>query len=153
MLDESISRRDALLAMGAVSPASLLAGLGTDYPDSLVSGILDVSRFGTKGDGKTDDTDAIQKAIDGLPKDGGVVYFPPGRFATRGVRCASHTTLLGFASWSYGKDGSTVLTPATEDQPCLLDCRQCVGTRIPGAQPQRTEEGKGHARNPFQVPE
>lgn len=36
--------------------------------------------FGAKGDGSTDDTDAIQAAIDSLPDGGGTVYFPAGTY-------------------------------------------------------------------------
>uniref|UniRef100_UPI003A8988CE glycosyl hydrolase family 28-related protein n=1 Tax=Kitasatospora sp. SC0581 TaxID=3394360 RepID=UPI003A8988CE len=40
-----------------------------------------VKRFGAKGDGKTNDTKAIQKAINAIDKDkGGVIYFPTGNY-------------------------------------------------------------------------
>ncbi len=41
---------------------------------------VDVRAFGAKGDGKTDDTAAIQAAEDSLPDQGGTLYFPPGTF-------------------------------------------------------------------------
>ncbi len=41
---------------------------------------VDVRAFGAKGDGKTDDTTAIQAAEDSLPDQGGTLYFPPGTF-------------------------------------------------------------------------
>ncbi|MGH7451063.1 MAG: glycosyl hydrolase family 28-related protein, partial [bacterium] len=40
--------------------------------------MLNVKDFGAKGDGIADDTTAIQAAIDALPNDGGVVFFPSG---------------------------------------------------------------------------
>lgn len=37
-----------------------------------------VKKFGAKGDGKTDDTEAIQKTINAAVKNGGTVFFPNG---------------------------------------------------------------------------
>jgi len=39
---------------------------------------VDVRAYGATGDGSTDDTLAIQAAIDSLPSTGGTVFFPPG---------------------------------------------------------------------------
>ena len=41
--------------------------------------IYDVTRYGAKGDGTTDDASAIQKAIDRASKSGGTVVFPAGK--------------------------------------------------------------------------
>ncbi len=42
--------------------------------------IFNVKAYGAKGDGITDDTAAIQSVIDLLPINGGVIYFPTGRY-------------------------------------------------------------------------
>ena len=42
---------------------------------------VDVRAFGAKGDGSTNDLDAIQDAIDSLPN-GGIVFFPIGTYLT-----------------------------------------------------------------------
>lgn len=43
-------------------------------------GVFSVRSFGAKADGKTDDTKAIQSALDAASKSGGTVYMPPGRY-------------------------------------------------------------------------
>lgn len=45
---------------------------------------LDVKSFGAAGDGKTDDTKAVQKAIDAC-KSGDTLVFAEGRFLVRSV--------------------------------------------------------------------
>ena len=44
----------------------------------------DVSAFGIKADGKTDDTAAIQKALDAAAKQGGAVRLPAGKYLVAG---------------------------------------------------------------------
>lgn len=57
--------------------------------------IVDVRKFGAKGNGSTDDTDAFQKAIDSLAS-GGTVQVPAGRYLInplQSVRMRSHVDL------------------------------------------------------------
>lgn len=42
--------------------------------------LFDVRDFGAVGDGRADDTPAVQKALEAAGRDGGVVYFPRGRY-------------------------------------------------------------------------
>ena len=42
-------------------------------------GVYDVTRFGARGDGRTDDAAAIQRAVDAAAAKGGTVVFPAGR--------------------------------------------------------------------------
>jgi polygalacturonase len=71
-----------LLSLTAVTRAQ-------DAPEASNQGSLfDVTRapFGAKADGKTNDTKAIQAAIDACDRDlGGTVYFPPGRYMVDSV--------------------------------------------------------------------
>jgi len=52
--------------------------------------------FGAKGDGSTDDTEAVQAALTRAP-DGGVVYFPRGSYVVENLRISGRQclTLLG----------------------------------------------------------
>ncbi len=65
---------------------------------------VDVSDFGAKGDGITDDTDAIQTAVNACSR--GIIWFGPGTFLlSKAITCS---TKLNFAFVGAGK-GITVL--------------------------------------------
>ena len=49
------------------------------------TGVINVKNYGATGDGTTDDTVAIQAAVDAVPAEGGVVYFPDGDYVLGGV--------------------------------------------------------------------
>lgn len=53
---------------------------------------IDVKVFGAVGDGVTDDTFAIQSAIQFIPR-GGLLYFPAGTYLTAPLALKSHITL------------------------------------------------------------
>jgi hypothetical protein len=60
---------------------------------------INVRDFGAKGDGVTDDTAAIQAAIDAIG-DGGNIHIPEGTFMVRGIKIKrSGTRLAGDARW------------------------------------------------------
>ena len=64
----------ALAACGATAPVT---------PDDVPAGAVDVTTLGAVGDGRTDDTAAIQRALDGLP-DNGILEFPAGKVFLHG---------------------------------------------------------------------
>lgn len=47
-------------------------------------GFFSVREYGAKGDGETDDTAAIQYALDAAAKTGGRVYLPPAKYLVKG---------------------------------------------------------------------
>src|SRR5947208_2905333 len=59
-------------------------------------GEVSVSDFGTVGDGETDDTAAIQRAIDAVGKTGGAVTLPAGKFLVAGnIKVAKGVAVVG----------------------------------------------------------
>jgi polygalacturonase len=60
----------------------------------LSAAVIDVTAFGAKGDGKTQNRDAINKAIDAAAAaGGGTVEFPAGRWVTGSIHLRSNITL------------------------------------------------------------
>jgi len=72
-----------------------------------VSGFVDVRDLGARGDGWSDDTDAVQAAIDA----GGVIYFPPGDYSCRTLTMRAATRLSGANSGSYGYRSGAYVSP------------------------------------------
>lgn len=58
----------------------------------------DVRAFGARGDGRTDDTAAIQRAVDAAARTGGVVKFPPATYMVTGVQLPAGITLDGYGA-------------------------------------------------------
>ncbi|MCM3130943.1 glycosyl hydrolase family 28-related protein [Paenibacillus provencensis] len=56
--------------------------------------VFNVKEFGAKGDGITNDTTAIQKAINAASIVGGVVYFPAGVYRARNLDAKSNVTMI-----------------------------------------------------------
>jgi hypothetical protein len=55
--------------------------------------IIDVRRFGARGDGQHDDTTSIQAAIDSVSAVGETLYFPPGKYTYRKLLISNKTKL------------------------------------------------------------
>lgn len=98
-------------------------------------GVHNARSFGAKGDGETDDTAAIQLALDAAAKKGGVVYLPPARYLVSGsLRIPPGVALKGAAEapqYIEPLTGTVVLATGgrdTEDGPALfeMDSSTCV---------------------------
>jgi len=80
-----LALRNARLVTVLLLSASLAKAQATTYP---------ITRYGAVADGKTDNTKAIQKAINtAAEKDGGVVLVPPGKFVTGVIHLKSNIDL------------------------------------------------------------
>lgn len=97
----------ATTAPPATTAASTTAG-GTP---SAVNGSIgsrdgyDVRQYGATGDGRTDDTAAIQAAINAVPVSGGTIIFPPGTYIvaptkTKGIVLRSNLRIVGSGAQS-----------------------------------------------------
>lgn len=100
--------RRALMLSGGAGLASVLLPLPAWADPRL--GFVDVRRFGAKGDGRTIDTPAINKAIDeAAARGGGTVFFPAGTYACYTIRLKSRVTL-------HLDNGATILAaPPPQD--------------------------------------
>ncbi|WP_284322638.1 right-handed parallel beta-helix repeat-containing protein [Dyella acidisoli] len=101
-----LSTAAAALALSAVAlPASATNWWNATPPQTIGSTVLDVRSFGASGNGSTDDTAAIQAAVDALPSSGGTIVVPDGTYminATKGISLRSHTR-LSLSSSTYLK--------------------------------------------------
>ncbi len=93
---------------------------------------LDVRDFHAVGDGKTDSTAAIQKALDKAAKTNGTVFIPEGVFVCSTLKMPPHVGLRGNPTWEYGRNYGSVLRLGDSSARCLLDVTAAYGFRIHG---------------------
>jgi hypothetical protein len=117
-VSRSPNRRDALRigvagTAGGVLPLSAADAAADAAPEATGprpgparGPYFDVTRYGAKGDGRTIDSPAINRAVDAAAAaGGGSVHFPAGTFASYSVRLKSNVTL-------HLADGATLLAAA-----------------------------------------
>lgn len=79
-----ISRRKMLASIGAMGAAlaigNLMPNVRTAYAHSATDSVFNVKMYGAVGDGVTDDTAAIQSAINAAAAVQGVAFFPSGTY-------------------------------------------------------------------------
>lgn len=112
--------------------------------------LLSVRAFGARGDGQSDDTCAIQRALDEAAGTATAVWFPMGTYRVKTLRIPSGVALTGNASWGYSGfgignnhesggeivdpaiNGHTVLVPLDAQSRALLDIGDSRDVRITG---------------------
>jgi hypothetical protein len=98
-----------------------------------VSGtVFDVTAFGAVGDGKTDSTAALQKALDAAGEVQGAVSVPPGTYMTSELRMRRNTSLVGVPAPDYRRPGGSILKLADEKARCLLNITEGIGITVDG---------------------
>lgn len=123
------------LAKGAVAGgASLFLGAAASAaPDPAKSRtFLNARELGAAGDGKRDDTAALQRALDTAGETSGAVFLPPGVYLTRELHVPAGIALVGIAAWNYSGPGGSVLRLASSDSRCLLNLTNGRGSSIEG---------------------
>lgn len=128
-----LNRRD--LARGAVmGGASLLfsAAASASTQGPLEGSFLDVRKLGAAGDGKTDDTTALQRALDAAAETSGAVFLPPGVYLTHELHLRPGIAVVGIPAWNYSGPGGSVLRLANGDSTCLLNLTEARGATVQG---------------------
>lgn len=127
-----MQRRDLLLSGGAAVLAAMLPGSAF----AADAGWLDVRRFGARGDGRTIDTGAINRAIAAAAaRGGGTVHFPAGTYASYTIRLKSAVTL-------HLDPGATILAASPQGS-----AGYDVAEAIDPAYEKFQDFGHGHWRN------
>jgi len=131
-----LSRRD--LAKGAaVTGAFMAIGAGTapegQKEAAMPDTVFDVKAFGAKGDGKADDSEAIQKALDAAGEKRAATFVPPGTYLCADLKMHRNSALTGMPAWGYGRQpGGSILKLAHDKAKCVLDMAGAVGSTVDG---------------------
>jgi len=104
-----MNRRNFLKYIGLVSLGGAMiaksALAGPIQHNSTASNLINVKYFGAAGDGVTDDTAAIQAAIDSRK---GPVYVPPGNWIISQLELPTGMVLLGASAGTFPNFGTTL---------------------------------------------
>ncbi len=132
--DKSLFNRRELARGAMLGGASvLLARAAVGAPAANTNGeLLDVRKLGAAGDGKTDDTQAIQRAFDAAGETSGGVFIPPGIYLVSELHVRPGIAVMGVGAWNYSGPGGSVLRLASGDSKCLLNITDARGSSIEG---------------------
>jgi hypothetical protein len=113
-MKQSACSRRKFISAGSVLAASTVAASASVNTGPAVfnggAGMLNVRDYGARGDGRTDDTAAIQKALDTAGSTHGAVMIPEGNYLCSELRVPEGIGIYGMPAWSYRKGIGTILT-------------------------------------------
>lgn len=131
-----------VLAGGAASIFAASASAANSVSPTVTpsSTYVDVTTFGAKGDGITDDTNAIQAAIDSVVTIGNhrqkvSVFMPPGIYCCKRLNMVSNAALIGIPGFDYESPGGTIIKlidSNSSTSPCLIDITNTRGVTLQG---------------------
>jgi len=136
MSDDNITRRQ--FVVGAAAGMLLLHEWAAGRPAKESATMphqadaFNARDFGAKGDGETDDTAAIQRAIDAASEKLGTVFLGDGTYLCSTIRLRPQTGLVGNPTWSYQKPGGAILRLKDAKAACLLNMTGAVGSTVNG---------------------
>lgn len=93
---------------------------------------LDIRCFGAVGDGKTDDTAAIQRALDAAAGVQGTLRVPAGTYACGTLKMPARVGMVGDPTWTYRNFGGSILRLTDPKARCLLDLTGAIGATVNG---------------------
>lgn len=114
------------------SASALLSGGMASAQQLTGKGFIDARQFGAAGDGTTDDTEALQRALDAAAEKSGAVFIPPGVYLSRELHIRPGTALVGIPAWNYSGPGGSTLRLASGDVPGLLNLTDARGATLDG---------------------
>jgi Right handed beta helix region/Pectate lyase superfamily protein len=131
----TMNKREFLMRTGMLGAASLAGTAAAPAPEATgarTSSVFNVADFGAKGDGKTPDSEAIQKALDAAGAVSGTAYLPAGRYLCHDLKVHPHTTVLAEPQWGYSGEGGAMLILDSEEAECLLNITAAFGVHLRG---------------------
>lgn len=95
---------------------------------------LNAKDFGAIGDGVTDDTAALQSAVDHAHETGETLYLPVGRYVCGELFLRPGICIRADYTWGYRREsaGRTVLLQRDDTQECLLNVTAANGCTLDG---------------------
>jgi hypothetical protein len=130
-----MTKRDFIRGTGFLGMASLTGAtpaLSSEATGAQSASVFSVRDFGAKGDGKTPDSDAIQKALDAAGAASGTAYFPAGRYLCHDLKVHPHTTVLAEPQWGYRGAAGAMLLLDSDEADCLLNITGAFGVHLKG---------------------
>ena len=124
--------RRQLARSAMLGGASMLLAPASQAAPTSTGSLIDARQAGAAGDGKTDDTAALQRAFDQAAETSSGVFLPPGVYLTNELHVRPDTAITGVAAWNYSGPGGSVLRLLSAGSKCLLNLTDARGSSIDG---------------------